>query len=121
MKKKNDELRREFKNENEAVQNEFENYKKRQMKEVEKFNKTFENNDDDIFELNVGGTLFTVTRKTLCRAPGTMIEAKFSGRHPIKLTKDGKVFIDRNPKAFEYVIEYLRNYPLKPEVDDPEK
>jgi hypothetical protein len=32
----------------------------------------------------------------------------FSGRHPLKL-KNGRVFIDRNPKVFELVLDYLRN------------
>jgi len=32
----------------------------------------------------------------------------FSGRHELK-KQSGKVFLDRNPKVFRYVLDYLRN------------
>ena len=32
----------------------------------------------------------------------------FSGRHELK-KQGGKVFLDRNPKVFRYVLDYLRN------------
>ena len=38
-----------------------------------------------------------------------MLEAMFSGRHSLHKNEEGRVFIDRNGKLFEYVLDYLRN------------
>lgn len=38
-----------------------------------------------------------------------MLEAMFSGRHPICLNDQGEVEIDRDPVAFKHVINYLQN------------
>ena len=65
---------------------------------------------EDIISLNVGGVTegFMVRRSLLCSVDGSALEAMFSGRH--SLTKvDGKVFVDRNPKVFMKIIDYLRN------------
>jgi len=66
---------------------------------------------DDIIELNVGGGIFVTTRGTLCAEAGSMLAAKFdedsSFAPPTEF--DGAVFLDRNPRTFEYVLDYLRN------------
>jgi len=36
------------------------------------------------------------------------LEAMFSGRHPLKKLND-KVFVDRNPKIFILILDFLRN------------
>ena len=38
-----------------------------------------------------------------------MLEAMFSGRHSLNKNEEGRIFIDRNGKLFEYVLDYLRN------------
>lgn len=65
---------------------------------------------DEIVELDVGGITagFKVRRSLLTSVPGSALEAMFSGRHNLPKV-DGKIFIDRNPKIFGYIIDYLRN------------
>ena len=60
-------------------------------------------------KLDVGGTHYTTSISTLTRIPNSMLEAMFSGRHSIHKNDEGRVFIDRNGKLFEYILDYLRN------------
>ena len=67
---------------------------------------------NDILELNVGGMTdgFTVKRSLLCKVPGSSLEAMFSPRNEQLLQKiNGKIFVDRDPRIFKYVISYLKN------------
>jgi hypothetical protein len=60
-------------------------------------------------DLNVGGTTgIMVKRSVLTKEKDTILEAWFSGRHPID-TIGGKIFVDRDPIAFNMLISYLRN------------
>ena len=65
---------------------------------------------ESIVALNVGGVTdgFTVSRNLLCSVKGSALEAMFSGRHELPLY-EGKVFVDRDPKIFNLVVNYLRN------------
>jgi len=66
---------------------------------------------DEIVTLDVGGTLFKTTLTTLRQYPGSMLAAmidRSSGRAPAMKSEDGSYFIDRNPKAFAAVLNYLR-------------
>ena len=52
-----------------------------------------------VVDLNVGGFKFTTSRASLCRFPGSHLEAMFSGRHgtgAIVDSRDGSYFIDRD-------------------------
>ena len=63
----------------------------------------------DIVELNVGGNKeFEIRKTTLSQVQGSALEAMFSGRHQLSM-KNGKVFIDRDPKAFKMLIDFIRN------------
>jgi hypothetical protein len=68
--------------------------------------------EQEIVELDVGGTHITTTLKTLKKFPGSVLEAMFSGRHHLTKHK-GKIFIDRDGETFKDVINYLRTG-LKP-------
>ena len=72
--------------------------------------------EDEIFELNVSGVTkgFSLSKKLLTSKPDTAIEAMFSGRHTIKKV-DGQVILDRDPKIFRCLVNYLRN-PIKEPV-----
>ena len=64
---------------------------------------------DEIVELNVGGKEDLCVRKsTLCHVEGSALAAMFSGRHTLQ-TKNNRVFIDRNPLAFNMMIDFIRN------------
>ena len=65
---------------------------------------------DDILELSVRGVTdgFMVPRSLLCSVKETALEAMFSGRHEIP-TKDGKLFVNRNPATFKHIVDYLSN------------
>ena len=61
-----------------------------------------------IVELNVGGQYFTTSSNTLQSQPDSMIGAMFS-RWDIPKDKDGRFFIDRDPKFFSQILNYLRD------------
>jgi len=65
--------------------------------------------DDDIIELNVGGTVFTTYLQTLTKIPESMLAAMFSGRFPLNKDSTGRIFIDRDPRIFRYILTYLRS------------
>jgi len=44
----------------------------------------------------------------MCLLPGSSLEAMFSGRHELNKL-DGKIYLDRDPKIFSYLISYLKN------------
>eukprot|EP01098_Paradermamoeba_levis_P015480 TRINITY_DN790_c0_g1_i2.p1 TRINITY_DN790_c0_g1~~TRINITY_DN790_c0_g1_i2.p1 ORF type:complete len:340 (+),score=80.11 TRINITY_DN790_c0_g1_i2:39-1022(+) len=63
---------------------------------------------EDILDLNVGGKKLTTYKSVLCEQPGSLLEAMFSGRHPITKDSKGRYFIDVNGKVFEHILDFLR-------------
>ena len=64
---------------------------------------------EEIIELNVGGKEDLCVRKTtLCHVEGSALEAMFSGRHTLQ-RKNNKIFVDRNPLAFNMMVDFIRN------------
>lgn len=64
--------------------------------------------ESNILEIDVGGlATITTTRSTLMKVPNSTLAAVFSGRHPITFYK-GRAFVDRDPKAFCDMINFLR-------------
>lgn len=62
---------------------------------------------NEMVQLNVGGQVFTTAKSTLLVADeGSRLDVLFSDRHGELASP---VFIDRNPKMFEYVLEFLRS------------
>jgi hypothetical protein len=57
--------------------------------------------------LDVGGKHFTTSLTTLSREPDSMLGVMFSGRFKIMTDEHGRVFIDRDGKLFQYILEYL--------------
>jgi len=76
---------------------------------------------DDLVELNVGGTPFTTYLNTLTKIPESMLAAMFSGRFPLNKDTHGRVFIDRDPKIFRYILSYMRSGVLVYPNDPSEK
>jgi len=58
--------------------------------------------------LNVGGTLFSTNLTTLHSVEGTRFERMFRGGMTITSSADGSYFIDRSPRTFGYIMDYLR-------------
>eukprot|EP01006_Ploeotia_vitrea_P057173 TRINITY_DN68156_c5_g1_i9.p1 TRINITY_DN68156_c5_g1~~TRINITY_DN68156_c5_g1_i9.p1 ORF type:complete len:337 (-),score=25.05 TRINITY_DN68156_c5_g1_i9:40-1050(-) len=93
-----------------CVQEKWDQFKKRRT-ELEKKMKDFNLavNGHKKVKLNVGGTHFDTTEGTLLKETDTFFWAMLrSGQwHPDD--EDGRYFIDRSPKAFAAVLDYLRD------------
>jgi len=85
-----------------------------QFEEMKKKLEAMYHDHNDVVDLNVGGQKFSTLRSTLTKYSGSMLDAMFSGRHPMTKDKKGNYFIDRNPDIFRLVLEYLRidNFPF---------
>ena len=87
---------------------------------------------DDIIKLSVGGQIFVTTRGILCACSGSMLAIKFDkdskfgpptalmmpdddnatnggGGSSTSSSPSAVYFIDRSPRLFEYILNYLRN------------
>ena len=69
-----------------------------------------ENKNDDVIELNVGGQAMATKRSTLCQVEGSLLSSMFSGRWEDNMIrdKDGRIFLDFNPKYFGFILDCLR-------------
>ncbi|XP_014247230.1 BTB/POZ domain-containing protein KCTD3 isoform X2 [Cimex lectularius] len=65
-------------------------------------------NQGDIVHLNVGGTRFSTSMQTLLCIPDTFFTALLSGRISSLKDEKGATFIDRDPKLFSTILNYLR-------------
>ena len=63
---------------------------------------------EKIIKLNIGGKRYETSKDTLLFFKGTVLEKMINGSIPILRVKD-RIFIDRNGKIFEYILDYLRN------------
>lgn len=64
---------------------------------------------EPIVSLNVGGKKFTTSRETLCKDATSMLSRMFSGRMSSRRDEKGRVFLDRDPKHFRLILNYLRD------------
>ena len=65
--------------------------------------------DGEVVALNVGGTHHMMTeRDILMSCKGSLLERMFSGLHELKIIDD-EVFLDRDGKTFQHLVNYLRN------------
>ncbi|RNA21503.1 BTB POZ domain-containing KCTD3 [Brachionus plicatilis] len=66
----------------------------------------------DIINLNVGGQKFSTSRQTLCSVPDSFFSSLMSGRIPSCRDEQGYIFIDRDPKYFCLILNFLRTREL---------
>ncbi|VDK58064.1 unnamed protein product [Cylicostephanus goldi] len=59
--------------------------------------------------LNVGGTKFYTTVDTLRNSAAAENSIFVSMDLAVSKTKNGEVFIDRDPTVFKYILNYLRD------------
>jgi len=65
--------------------------------------------ESEVVSLNIGGTTHLQTEKdVLTSVQGSLLQKLFSDMHDLKKV-DGEVFLDRDGKTFETLINYLRN------------
>ena len=65
--------------------------------------------DSEVVSLNVGGTHHIQTEKDVLRSvPNSILAKMFSDMHQLKKINN-EVFLDRDGKTFNDVINYLRN------------
>lgn len=57
-------------------------------------------------KLDIGGTIFVTTRHTLCKEASMLSAMLNFNPEP---DADGAYFIDRNPRYFHFLLEYLRS------------
>ncbi|XP_043501074.1 BTB/POZ domain-containing protein KCTD3 isoform X1 [Polistes fuscatus] len=62
----------------------------------------------DIVHLNVGGTRFSTSQQTLTWIPDSFFTALLSNRIASHQDLDGALFIDRDPRMFSIILNYLR-------------
>ncbi|CAK9808751.1 BTB/POZ domain-containing protein KCTD3 [Anthophora plagiata] len=62
----------------------------------------------DIVHLNVGGTRFSTSKQTLTWVPDSFFTALLSNRIASHRDEIGALFIDRDPKLFSVILNYLR-------------
>jgi hypothetical protein len=64
--------------------------------------------DPAVLDLNVGGTLFTTTLHTLNREMSLLSQWAVGQESP-RYDTEGRLFIDRDPTHFRYILNYLRD------------
>lgn len=65
--------------------------------------------DSEVVSLNVGGNVHIQTEKDVLRSvPESLLAKMFSDMHELKKIDD-EVFLDRDGKTFETLVNYLRN------------
>nr|XP_037275193.1 LOW QUALITY PROTEIN: SH3KBP1-binding protein 1-like [Rhipicephalus microplus] len=62
----------------------------------------------DIINLNVGGTRFATSRQTLTWVPDSFFTSMLSGRISSHRDETGAIFIDRDPKLFSVILNFMR-------------
>ncbi|KAL6080657.1 BTB/POZ domain-containing protein [Balamuthia mandrillaris] len=81
-----------------------------QRKAIEAFEqrmRRFEASSTSKVKLNVGGKVFVTSLTTLTKQR-SMLSAMFSDKFNIQPDENGEYFIDRNPKHFDVILDYLR-------------
>lgn len=68
-----------------------------------------------IIDLNVNSEIFSIEKEKLLVNPS--FEALLSGRHQVQTVKD-LPYLDRDPKIFKYVIEFMQDGNKIPQTDD---
>jgi hypothetical protein len=64
--------------------------------------------EEKIVTLNVGGQIFSTTKNTLTSIEGTIFQNFFNDRFFQLLDSSGHLFIDRSPRCFGLILDYMR-------------
>jgi len=72
-----------------------------------------------LIKLNIGGTVFWTTQETLTSQGPHMLSAMIQHRNPARMVNDA-YFIDRDPNAFRWILNYLRGSKVLPPKESSE-
>jgi len=86
--------------------------KRKSWEEVERIMMENANKIKNKVKLNVGGKPFSTTKDTLLKYKGSYFEYMLTSSHP-QFDEDGEFFIDRHPKYFGLILNYLREARLR--------
>jgi len=77
--------------------------------------------ETEIIDINCSGTVFTISRRSLCSIEGSVLSRVFSDEFISEVPRDemGRFFLDFNPQCFGLVIEYLQNRRLRLDAPTP--
>jgi hypothetical protein len=91
---------------------------KQQIRELDEERELFEeqsrriqdmiHSPEDVIHLNVGGKKFTTFRSTLTKHKESMLATMFSGQFQVTKDEKGRIVLDRDPKYFRSILNYLR-------------
>jgi len=75
--------------------------------------------ETEIIEINCSGTIYSMSRSSLCSIEGSVLSRVFSDEFISQVPRDefGRFYLDFNPACFGIVVEYLQNRRLR--VDAP--
>ena len=59
--------------------------------------------------MDVRGTKMDVGKDTLMKNEGSNLANIFLGQNQLEKTSKGRIFIDRNPVMFQYVLDYVQS------------
>ena len=92
---------------------------KEDVDKMKKMAKKYETSSSDIIKLNVGGTYYSTLKTTLERKikringngyyDPHLLQSLISGTIKINYDENKAIFIDRNPKNFIHILDYIRN------------
>ena len=69
--------------------------------------------DVEVMKINIGGTILQTSQSLLKSVLDSKLERMFSGELTELKKVEGVIFIDRNGKIFEAMIDYLRDERVK--------
>lgn len=97
----------------------FTNFYQFVLKEKEKNERIKHFAESDIVRFNVGGQIFTTLKSTLTKKikkpnsfdfyPTNLLGDMVTGKTTVRLDDQNAVFIDRDPKYFEHILNYIRS------------
>ena len=88
------------------------------LEKIKKLAVKYESISSDIVKINVGGTYFSTLKTTLEKRvkkneeefhDPNLLQSIVSGIIRVNYDENKAIFIDRNPKYFGYILDYLRN------------
>ena len=69
--------------------------------------------EKDVLKINAGGTIILTSIRVLTSVPLSKLDKVFSGKLTELKRIDDAIFLDRNGKIFEAMIDYLRDERVK--------